>query len=439
MRDGKKTWLTHLGQMLVIGIVCVILGVLFLTLVFCLPTEPAKRHVGVSVDKLIPDASGKAQGGLKGYLDANRELYTDAIMVQNAFERIPGKNAFEHAMWVYHLDLSETAWTPEATVKYYSQGGDPSGLFLHQYSRYWHGYLIYLKPLLLLFTWEQIVWIGAGLQVLLFLAALFAAYRTKHGEAAAVLLLGLLFLKPLLMLASLAMTVCGVITLAAVLTILLWHDGMERKGLYPELFFVTGILAAYFDFLTYPVVTLGFPLCVYFLRKRYVPWKENVIQFMACSASWALGYLAMWASKWVLADLTLHTGTIRSAVSSVVGWTEAVGGRSRFLGGLYVIGLNLQAYSHWLYPALAALLAAFDLAVFVYAVKRTSWKKAAAYCVPYLLTACIPFGWYIVVQHHSGLHVVFTFRILSVAWLAFCAAGLGLLQLGRQGQSKENT
>ncbi len=439
MRDGKKTWLGHIGQMLVLGIASVILGVLLLTLVFCLPVEPVKEHVGVSVDRIIPDASQGETKGWKGYLDANRELYTDAIMVQNAFEKIPGKNAFEHAMWAYHLDLSEEAWTPEVSVKYYSQGGDPSAMFLHQYSRYWHGYLVFLKPLLLLFTWEQVVWIGAGLQILLFLAVVFFAFRKGHPEAAAALLLSLLFLKPLLMLASLAMTVCGVITLAAVLAVLLWRKELEQKELYPQLFLMTGILVAYFDFLTYPVVTLGFPLCVYFLTKKDAPLKENVARMLAYSASWTLGYLAMWCTKWVLADLTLHTGTIRSAVSSIVGWTEAVGGRPRVSGGLYVIGMNLQAYQSWIYPVLAALLAVADLAALCYAVRKTSWKRALSYCVPYLLTACIPFGWYIVVQHHSGMHVVFTFRILSVVWLAFCAIGLGLWRMGRQGQRKEET
>ena len=37
----------------------------------------------------------------------NRETYTDAIMVQNAIERLSDKNAYEHAMWMYHYDLEE--------------------------------------------------------------------------------------------------------------------------------------------------------------------------------------------------------------------------------------------------------------------------------------------------------------------------------------------
>lgn len=81
-------------------------------------------------------------------------------MNQNAIEKIDGRNPYEHAMWAYHMDLNDTAWTPEVSVKYLSGNGDTSAMILHQNSRYWHGYLVYLKPLLLLFTWEQILWIG---------------------------------------------------------------------------------------------------------------------------------------------------------------------------------------------------------------------------------------------------------------------------------------
>lgn len=439
MQNRKTTWFDHIKQMFCLGIVSVVLGVLLLTLVFCIPVNDVKKHVSVSVDRIIADLSEISGEGLRSYILERKETYTDAIMVQNAFEKIPGKNPYEHAMWAYHLDLDENVWTPEATLKYLSRGGDSSTMFLHQYSRYWHGYLVYLKPLLLVFSWEQVLWIGAGLQLLLTLAVLAAAWRTKHPEAGAAVVIGLLFMKPVLMLASLAMSVCWLITITSLLVILLRHDLLEQKEHYPELFLMIGILAAYFDFLTYPVVTLGFPLCAFFLINKEEKLKKSAGRMITYSACWALGYVSMWASKWVLADLTLRTGTIKSAFSSILGWTEAIGGRPRFSGGFYVIALNLQEYGALIYPVIVCLLILFDLAAFVLASRRVSLKRAMACCVPYLLIACIPFAWYIVVQHHSGLHIAFTFRIISVAGLALGAAGLGLLQLaGREAAQAPN-
>ena len=432
MQKRKTIWFDHFKRMFCLGIVSVVLGVLLLTLVFCIPTDTAKKHVCASIDRIFVDLSEESGMNLRKYIMEYREAFTDAIMVQNAFEKIQGKNPYEHAMWVYHLDLDENVWTPEETLKYLSEGGDSSNLFLHQYSRYWHGYLVYLKPLLLLFSWEQVLWLGAGLQVLLTVALFVTACKVKHPEVGIAVAIGLLFMKPALMLASLAMSICWLLTLAVLFLILLRHDRLEKKERYPELFLMIGIMAAYFDFLTYPVVTLGFPLCVFFLINKEEKLKRNVGRTVIYSGCWALGYVAMWASKWVLADLTLQSGTIKSAFSSILGWTEAVGGRPRISGGFYVIALNLQEYKLWIYPVLAGVLVLLDIAVFVWAGRRASFKRALVCSVPYLLIACIPFAWYIVVQHHSGMHIAFTFRIISVAALALGAVGLSLIRLGKE-------
>ena len=72
---------------------------------------------------------------------------------------------------------------------------------------------------------------------------------------------------------------------------------------YPEFFLIVGILTSYFDFLTYPVVTLGIPLCCYFLLESDRLW-NNIKRLTGFSVSWAIGYAGMCAAKWVIADLT---------------------------------------------------------------------------------------------------------------------------------------
>lgn len=427
----RITWFGHLGRMICLGIACVILGLAMLALAFCIPVNTMARHVGASVDGMLGGASETEGGWMRRFLE-DRETYTDAIMVQNAIEEIDGKSAYEHAMWAYHLDLREGAWDPEASLRYLSNGGDKSVMYLHQYSRYWHGYLVYLKPLLLAFTWEQIVWIGAGLQIFLTAVILFMAARTGNSGVGVVLLVGLAFMKPVLMYVSLAMAVCWVVTLGVTLLILSGHRKIEQKDAYPELFCLTGIMVAYFDFLTYPIVTLGFPLCVYFMVKKEESLKENVVKTLAYSVCWGLGYVGMWGMKWAIADITLGTGTMKSAFSSILGWTESIGGRPRFSGAVYTIFLNLQKYDSWLYLAMTVLLLAADAVAFFYACRKASFQRAMAYCVPYMLIACMPFAWYTVVQHHSGLHVAFTFRIVSVAELALGCIALGLFRLGRR-------
>lgn len=127
--------------------------------------------------------------------------------------------------------------------------------------------------------------------------------------------------------------------------------------------------------------------------------------------------------KWVIADLTLHTGTIKDALWSIIGRTEAIGGRPRLNGGFYVIGLNLQEYDHIVYPVAAVLVAAVSLTLVVMAFRKRGTKEILAELVPYLAIFCIPFVWIIAVQHHSALHARFTFRIIAIAVLAVGSMG----------------
>lgn len=404
-----------------------LLGTLLLVLVFCLPVGTMNRHVAESVDAMIKEADEIPESGFSNYIWTERETYTDAIMVQNAIERLEGKNPFEHAMWMYHNDLEEEFWTPEASLKAYCAGEDTDNMYLHEYSRYWHGYLVYLKPLLMIFTWKQLMIMGVVLQLLMMAVVICLAVKKKQSGVAVALVIGFLFMKPILVLISLTMSVCWIITLAALAYMLLWNDRLLEKEHYPEFFLITGIVTSYFDFLTYPVVTLGFPLCTYFLINRRNTVKEILQRIIGYSVCWGIGYAGMWAMKWVIADLTLHTGTIRDALWSIIGRTESIGGRPRLNGGIYVIGLNLQEYDRLIYPTMAAVLIITSLALIVAACRRVGTGKTLKGLVPFAITFCIPFVWIIAVQHHSALHARFTFRIIAVAALAIGCMGIQAL------------
>lgn len=438
-RFGKLLW-----NMAALLVGSALLGTILLVLVFCLPTGRMKQHVAANAEEMLRKEGQISGNGFSDYIQTNRETYTDAIMVQNAIERIPEKNVFEHAMRMYHSDLEEDFWTPEESLKAYCDRQDTGSMYLHEYTRYWHGYLVYLKPLLLLFSWKQLSVLGVLLQILLMVATVWLSIRKKQPDVAAVMLIGFLFMKPLLVLVSLTMSVCWIITLAALIFLLMKSDWLLKEKRYPEFFLAVGILTSYFDFLTYPIVTLGFPLCASFLinadradlsggegesragkGQQLKAAVQRMIVFCIC---WGIGYAGMWAMKWIIADLTLHTGTIKDAIWSIIGRTEAIGGRSRLNGGFYVIGLNLQEYDYTIYPVMAAVIALISLILVVTACRKKGAGTVLAGLVPYMIVFCIPFVWIIVVQHHSALHARFTFRILAVAMLAVGCTGIQSLK-----------
>ncbi len=426
MRDSLMKTLKH---MVILLAGSALLGTLLLVLVFCIPTKGIQRHVAQSVDRILVGEDRLPDNAFLRHILKDKESYTDAIIVQYAFEKIPGKNSYEHAMWAYHHDLEDEIWAAEDSLRAVLNGADTSGMYLREYSRYWHGYLIYVKPLLLIMSWEQLLWLEGIIQALLLLLTAAVSIRKKHYAVLPALLGGMLFMKPELMAVSLTMSVCSLIMLAAVLFMLLREDWLREKKYYPEFFLCVGILTAYFDFLTYPVVTLGIPLCVYFLLSE----RENVIaalkRIVGYSFCWGVGYAGMWASKWVIADVTLHTGTIKDALWNVLGRTEAIGGRPRMNGGFYVISLNFQEYHSRMYPMLVIVLAVLVLAALVWALcKRMPLMAVLETVLPFLVIACIPFAWIVVVQHHSALHARFTFRILGIAAMAACCIVLNLVK-----------
>lgn len=420
----KKQFKRLLRNIILLLLGSAFLGTLLLLLIFCLPTETVRQHVAESVDDMMIDPDRFPENSFLNYVWSNSESYTDTIMLQNAFENIPDKNAFEHAMWVYHSDLEEEFWAPEDSLKAYCEGIDQSSMYLHEYSRYWHGYLVYLKPLLMLLSWKQLIMAGALLQILLMFVVAGLSVRKKQFGVTVAMIVGAMFMKPVLVLVSLAMTVCWIITLSSIIFILLKNDRLQEKKLYPEFFLMVGILTSYFDFLSYPIVTLGFPLCAFFLINNREDLKEKIQKLVGYCVCWGIGYAGMWALKWIIADVTLHTGTIKDALWSIIGRTEAIGGRHRLNGGFYVIGLNLQEYDRVIYPVMAVLVALISLALIVIACKKCGMKRILTELVPYIIIFCIPFAWIIVVQHHSALHARFTFRIIAVAVLSVGCMGI---------------
>lgn len=438
MRADIKRILIH-AAVLLSG--SVLAGTLLLVLVFCIPTDRMREHASSFVTYVLDGESHLPDAGffrrMRLHIAQDRESYTDSIMVQYTFEKVPGKNAFEHAMWAWHYDMEEEIWAAEESLRAVLSGADTSGMHLREYSRYWHGYLVYLKPLLWLMRGDVLLWVELALQLALTVWVAILCVRKRCAGLIAAMAAGLLFMKPELMAVSLTMSVCSVITLAALLFLLLRGDWLREKGYHPEFFFCIGIMTAYFDFLTYPVVTLGFPLCAYFLTAGEERIWNSLQKIAGYACCWGAGYVGMWASKWVIADLTLRTGTIRDAVWNVLGRTETIGGRPRMNGGFYVISLNLQEYGSSIYTWLAAaLVLAAALSVAWALIRGVPFRAVCERVFPFLIAGLIPFAWIVVVQHHSALHARFTFRILGVAAMALGCICVQMFRLSRK--SPEN-
>ena len=413
----------RIRNVLIILLGSVAAGALLLVLAYCLPVESARAHVEESLYEMLEVAEDPDGNELRKKIIGFKDNFTDCLMVQNALERVEGKNPWEHAMYAYHYDLgNESTWmTEKSLAAFLRQGSD--GMYLREYSRYWHGYLVYLKPLLICMSWRNVETLLLVFQVLLLLAVLVLSCCRKNPYLGLGIVCTFLFMKPLGIWFSLTLSDCWTIALAAVLVMLLFYDRLEKRSWHEELFLLTGILTAYVDFLTYPVVTLGVPLCAWLvLRPENCGGSRRQLSgtFWNC-ACWGVGYVGMWGFKWVLAELTCRTGTLRNAVWAVIFRTEPLDGYgSAFTGISRTFRAVLNQYDSAAYGVGFGIIAAMALVSVVLCLVRARSAGWAASVVCLAFAALLPFGWLAVTQNHTAIHCDYTFRIAGVTVMALC-------------------
>lgn len=401
----------------------VVLGTLLLVVTFCLPVESAREHVKESLYEMIEIVQDENGDPLRKEIISLKENFTDALMVQNALEKVEGKSPLSHAMYAYHYDIrdeTETTWLTEASlVKFLKDGTE--GLYLREYSRYWHGYLVILKPLLMCMSWRQVENFLFVLQILLLLIVVGTAFYKKKPLLGLGVVVAFLFMKPIRVWISLAMSVCWNITLIAILMEILFYEKISGKKWQDEFFLLIGIITAYMDFLTYPIVTLGVPLCVYLMLNSDTvmsPWKRIRQTFWMCF-SWGAGYIGMWSMKWVVAELTCQAGTLREAIWAVIFRTEPLDGYgSAFTGVHRTLQSVLNQYDSDFYAVLFVVLVAAALVSALWCCVKARNKDWGVTLLCLAVVALFPFIWLVLTQNHTAIHCVFTFRIMGVTIMA---------------------
>ena len=416
---------------LIILLSSVAVGSLLLALIYCLPVESARAHVESSLYEMVEVEDDPDGDALRKKIIGIKDNFTDCLMVQNTLERVEGKNIWEHAMYAYHYDLgNEATWmTEKSLVAFLRQGSE--GMYLREYSRYWHGYLVYLKPLLMCMSWRNVETFLLVFQVVLLLAVLGLSCYRKMPYLGLGIVCTFLFMKPLRIWLSLTLSDCWTIALAAVIVLLLFNDKLEKKNWHEELFLLTGILTAYIDFLTYPIVTLGVPLCVWLVLslETCTGWRRQICRAFWNCACWAVGYVGMWGMKWVIADITCQTGTLRSAAWAVIFRAEPLDGYgSAFSGISRTFRAVLRQYDSVAYGIGFGVIAAAALVSVVLCLMKARSANWAVTMVCLAVAALFPVGWLAVTQNHTAIHCEFTFRIAGVTVMALCCMTISSVQ-----------
>lgn len=405
-----------------------LVGFLALILVFCLPTEPMKQHLGQSLP-IIEREFGDSEliPGNAATLTGN---FTDCLMLENAVYRSEEHSYLEQVMFMYRGESGTgDGWAPGYSLVDYVEGvRQPREA---EYSRYWHGYLVVLKPLLLLTTFNSIRVMAGILQLVLAGIIIILCGRRREDFLGTAFLLSVPCLYFFTMYFSLSLSICYYVMAAAVIIQLLHHEKLEQKGYYFAFFLIIGMATSYFDFLTYPLVTLGYPLCIcLYLSKE--KWQTQLKKLAGYSVEWSFGYLGLWAMKWILTDCMVGGHTLRDAVNTLSTRTESAQGYSKIAGFWKVIKQSIEPYTNWGFYLLVLGILIY-LAVCAWRNRRNVKRESLLQGGVVMLVVLVPFAWLFLTQNHVEQHWMFTFKILAVSVFAgICAVGK---VLGKGGEA----
>ncbi len=410
MTQTKDSFWKILIRLLIIFVCSVAAGYLLLVAVYMLPTKRIDDNVAKSAHIMQEEDAVRCL--VHGNLSTAQDNVTDSLMLLIAAhpEDEPAfVEAVKNELDAYSFNLGNTA--RGLAEKYLGNAPDEGSI---AYSRYWHGYLILLKPLLLIMSYGKIRFLIGFAQLALVMCIVGILCYKKQPLMAVPVVLVYLFMNPAVLSLSMQYNSIFTITFAELLLIAVNEKFYENPTNWIYHFFVTGIAVAYFDLLTYPLVAFGVPFI--FLIARYGKKNgRNFLQLIKSGLSWVIGYALMWAGKWLLADIITGQGTIKAALGQVMhrisGSSEVTGESLPYLKlAATAIGRNLELVKVWL--VIGAVLAVCGLVLVI--IKRKGLFSAI--CI--WILGLMPFAWYAVLANHSSIHMLFTYRNMAITIFA---------------------
>lgn len=398
MNKIRKT-ITILG----IGIAAGIVG---LFLVYMLPVRPMQDNLKETLAEFMSE--GENPFLLTGYKGSSLDNLTDAIMLGNA--------VYENDMSFWQSAMrnaraSDVKDFPMEALEQYLISGESEEKT--EYARYWHGYLVILKPLLLLFNYNQIRIINGCTQFGLILWILHELRKRNMKCGMVAYVFSILSMFPMTLPYSLQFSSMFYTGNIALLLILKNHEKWKQEEKHNYFFLIVGMCTSYLDFLTYPLFTFGMPMVMCLVLNKYCSLKDRVCFLLKNGITWGTGYAFMWAGKWVAGSLI----TGENLLSSALGVASF-----RMSGQAYDESLNrIMAIlrNGYIYFNLAGVILAAAVLIWIFVFV---WKKRdtlnAEELLPLGMAACMPFLWYLVIANHSYTHYWYTFRALAVSVFA---------------------
>jgi len=397
-------------RLIIILIFSVITGLGLLWLSAQIPSSAIHNKTSESADYYLSNPRMKPVL-MEGYNNTMRDYYADSIWLSIAY--------------AYDGSLKSVIESKYAFVEKVSQGENFRAQLdgkldaNKEYFRYWHGPIVLIRPLLLVFNVQQIYWLCTAAIILLFAAIIFLL--CKHREYIAAIITGITFIIGGFFLGGISLEytqvflVTGIISLIAMRKV--WQN--QSKQL-PYLFFFSGILINYLDFMTAETLTLTFPLLlVLWLRRKHKMSELKFEKILLYMFLWVLGYGLMWGSKWLITRVALG-GEVWQSIGGQMGlrsYSQTIG---LSLPQMFFIALRLNLHCLTIFcfsPWISVAFVIAFIALLIYAFRNRPLVSDWYWVASVIIVSLVPILRIIIMTEHELLHYFFTYRAFSVIFM----------------------
>ena len=424
-----KTVLKMLG--IVIG--ASLFGLVFMWLVYLLPVEPMVQNMMDSYETIRKqdtwDDDYLAALEWAEILDTgtNIIIFHEIIYPNtgNAFEDsllAPGGNTWENMIGDWTSGLMQFAesreYNNENTITY---------------ARYWHGYLVLLKPLFSFLTLDFIYILNTIVLSVLCLLVVYLMYK-RIGMNCIAYVAALFTMHPENIVVSFQLS-SVFYALNITLLLLLWKKEWTKEQLLC-IFTIDGVLVAFFDFLTYPYVAVAIPLLICYLMHKENDIKKDFITMVCQGIAFIFGYAGMWAMKWVYATLFTSENVILDAINSVLHRTGVTDSNTDVMTSGVGESLYRNIYTFFDDGNIIVLVILVLVALlFVWKNKKalTPQIDMMVFCG---LMVVSPFAWLIALSNHCSLHPHLEWRTLCI--IVFAVSLFVISMFSKAKQVEEN-
>lgn len=406
MYNKKESVLNKAKNLSLIYIFLISIFVITMTISYTLPNKNIINNTKESMPKLL--AEGVYPKVFFDSYKSQLDNFTDSWMLNiaiSADNKHPLKSSLENPYKESHEAKDK--------IDHLNKSLYQEDLLIGEYSRYWHGYQIVLRPLLLLFNYEQIRYLNMFGLMALFMAVAYLLKKELGTRYVASFLVSMIMIMFMISPMSLQFSSMFYMTFISMMVVLLYHKQIRNNNYLIYVFFIIGSVTSFLDLLTVPLLTLGLPLITYvLLEERNNRLITNTIDTIKASFIWAIGYGITWATKWVIATIVLKQNVISKALSQVLSRTSSE------VGELEISKIDaLKKNTDLLFDGFVIKL--FIIALIIWLILFIISKRQNIIDIlPILLISVYPILWYIILANHSYMHFWFTYRSLGVTLFA---------------------